>query len=54
MDMYSKLLIGQRTYPFDVLIFSMGSALTAAHFCQTAVRVKVPVALVFLTATVWP
>ncbi len=38
--MYSKLLIGLRTYPLDVLRFSTGSALTAAHFCQTATKVS--------------
>ena len=40
MDMYSKLLIGQRAYPFDVLNLSTGSALTAAHFWQTAPKVS--------------
>ena len=34
--MYSKLFIGPRTCPFDALNLSTGSALTAAHFCQTA------------------
>ena len=38
--MYSKLLIGQRTYPFYALSFSTGSALTAAHFWQTAPKVS--------------
>ena len=28
------------TYPFDVLRLSTGSALTAAHFCQTATKVS--------------
>ena len=28
------------TYPFDVSWLSMGSALTAAHFCQTATKVS--------------
>ncbi len=40
MDMYSKVLIGQRTHPFGVLKLSTGSALTAAHFCQTAAKVS--------------
>ena len=34
--MYSKLLIGPCTYPCNTLNLSTGSALTAAHFCQTA------------------
>ncbi len=38
--MYAKLLIGLRTYPLDVLRRSTGSALTAAHFCQTATKVS--------------
>ena len=38
--MYSKVLIGQRTYPFGVLRLSTGSALTAAHFWQTAPKVS--------------
>ncbi|RUT32082.1 hypothetical protein WG29040_22725, partial [Pseudomonas sp. PAMC 29040] len=29
-----------RTYPFDVSRLSTGSALTAAHFCQTATKVS--------------
>ena len=40
MDMYSKLLIGPCTYPLNALNLSTGSALTAAHFCQTATKVS--------------
>ena len=38
--MYSKLLIGPCTYPFNALNLSTGSALTAAHFWQTAPKVS--------------
>ena len=37
------------TYPFDVSWLSTGSALTAAHFCQTATKVSKK-ALPYLTA----
>ena len=41
MDMYSVLqLYKPRTYPLDVLRLSTGSALTAAHFWQTAPKVS--------------
>ncbi|WP_233609202.1 hypothetical protein, partial [Pseudomonas saxonica] len=36
MDMYSKLLIGLRTYPLGVLRRSTGYALTACHFAKAA------------------
>ena len=39
--MYSKFkLEPPSTYPFDVPRLSTGSALTAAHFCQTATKVS--------------
>ena len=41
MDMYAVFITGVlSTYPLDVLIISTGSALTAAHFCQTATKVS--------------
>ena len=40
-DMYSKFkLEPPSTYPFDVSRLSTGSALTAAHLCQTATKVS--------------